>query len=97
MRGTLQGEELKAFVADRLINATAVFHNNVVNVFYDGESYQLQIPVKDYNAGTATKGSLLSPMPGRIVKVLVKPNDKVTKGQPLMIMEAMKMEVNESH
>jgi biotin carboxyl carrier protein len=33
-----------------------------------------------------------SPMPGRIVKVLVKKGDHVESGQPLLVMEAMKME-----
>ena len=37
-------------------------------------------------------GSLSSPMPGRIVKLLVKPGDRVKKGQDLLIVEAMKME-----
>lgn len=31
-------------------------------------------------------------MPGNIVNVLVKAGDKVTKGQVLLILEAMKME-----
>lgn len=31
-------------------------------------------------------------MPGRILSVLVKPGDKVTKGQDVVILEAMKME-----
>ena len=31
-------------------------------------------------------------MPGTIVNVVVKPGDKVTKGQVLLILEAMKME-----
>ncbi|HHU69084.1 MAG TPA: biotin/lipoyl-binding protein [Thermoanaerobacterales bacterium] len=33
-----------------------------------------------------------APMPGIIVSVNVKPGDEVTKGQVLMILEAMKME-----
>lgn len=37
-------------------------------------------------------GGLRSPMPGKIVSVFVKSGQKVTKGTPLMIMEAMKME-----
>ncbi len=36
--------------------------------------------------------SLESPMPGTLVKVLVVEGDLVAKGQPLLIMEAMKME-----
>jgi biotin carboxyl carrier protein len=34
----------------------------------------------------------LSPMPGRIVKVLVHAGDAIAAGQPLIVMEAMKME-----
>jgi 3-methylcrotonyl-CoA carboxylase alpha subunit len=37
-------------------------------------------------------GHLTAPMPGSVVSVLVKAGDKVAKGQPLIIMEAMKME-----
>lgn len=35
---------------------------------------------------------LKSPMPGKIVAVLVKEGDEVKPGQPLLILEAMKME-----
>ena len=38
------------------------------------------------------KISVKSPLPGIIVSVSVKPGDRVTKGQKLIIMEAMKME-----
>jgi len=36
--------------------------------------------------------TIMAPMPGTIVDVLVSPGDKVNKGQTLMILEAMKME-----
>ncbi len=44
--------------------------------------------------GTAGAGSgkVKAPMPGLIVKVLVKPGDLVEKGQVLLNFEAMKME-----
>ena len=35
---------------------------------------------------------LKAPMPGKIVQILTKPGDKVRRGQPLAIIEAMKME-----
>jgi biotin carboxyl carrier protein len=35
---------------------------------------------------------IVAPMPGRIVKVLVKPQEQVSARQPLVVVEAMKME-----
>jgi acetyl/propionyl-CoA carboxylase alpha subunit len=37
-------------------------------------------------------GSLVAPMPGNVLRVLVAPGDAVTAGQPLVVVEAMKME-----
>jgi biotin carboxyl carrier protein len=38
------------------------------------------------------KQTITSPMPGKIVKVFVKVGDAVTEGQPVVVVEAMKME-----
>jgi len=40
----------------------------------------------------AEGGRLTAPMPGKVVSFTVKAGDKVAKGQPLAVMEAMKME-----
>jgi len=40
----------------------------------------------------AEGGRLTAPMPGKVVSFAVKAGDKVEKGQPLAVMEAMKME-----
>jgi acetyl/propionyl-CoA carboxylase alpha subunit len=37
-------------------------------------------------------GSLVTQMPGKVVKVMAKVGDRVVKGQSLLILEAMKME-----
>ncbi len=42
--------------------------------------------------GSASDGSLRAPMPGKIVATPVKAGDAVTKGQPVVVLEAMKME-----
>ena len=42
--------------------------------------------------GAAGDGAILSPMPGKIIAVDVAAGDKVTKGQKLLTLEAMKME-----
>lgn len=35
-----------------------------------------------------------APMGGKIIKVNVKPGDKVSQNQPLIVFESMKMEMN---
>lgn len=42
-------------------------------------------------AGSAGK-ELRAPMPGRVVRILAKKGDAVVAGQPLLVIEAMKME-----
>ncbi len=37
-------------------------------------------------------GDLISPMPGKILEIMIQQGDTVIAGQPLMILEAMKME-----
>jgi len=41
---------------------------------------------------TVTPDILAAPMPGAVTQVLVKTGDHVVRGQPLVIIEAMKME-----
>ena len=36
--------------------------------------------------------TLVAPLPGRIVKIAVKPGDRIEKGATLLVIEAMKME-----
>jgi biotin carboxyl carrier protein len=43
-------------------------------------------------AGGSEQGLLKTAMPGRIVRLLVAVGDKVSKGDPIIVVEAMKME-----
>lgn len=44
------------------------------------------------DASSASAGSLKAPMPGKIVQILIQVGDIVHAGQPVIILEAMKME-----
>ncbi|WP_224389713.1 biotin carboxylase N-terminal domain-containing protein [Pseudonocardia sp. ICBG1293] len=58
----------------------------------DGSAALVQVPrFADPNAVTHA-GSLLAPMPGSVVRVHAAAGDTVTAGQPLVVLEAMKME-----
>ena len=42
----------------------------------------------------AVLSKIIAPLPGNIMQILVKPGDKVKRGDKLLIYEAMKMENN---
>ncbi len=49
-------------------------------------------PIAHSADGAKEAGGLAAPMPGKVIAFLTKAGDKVTEGQPLAVMEAMKME-----
>lgn len=71
------------------VGIVASGHRSYVRV----ESERLRAALAAKKSVTTSGEQLLkSPMPGRIVKVLVAPGDAVTAGQALVVVEAMKME-----
>ncbi|HEY0014380.1 MAG TPA: acetyl/propionyl/methylcrotonyl-CoA carboxylase subunit alpha [Allosphingosinicella sp.] len=72
--------------------ATASGEN--VLVFAAGQAFAFTLPgVGGAGAGGgAGDGTMLSPMPGRVLSVEVRQGDRVSKGQKLLTLEAMKME-----
>jgi 3-methylcrotonyl-CoA carboxylase alpha subunit len=63
-------------------------------VFLDGEAWPFGPPRADHGVGGAVgDGAIMSPMPGLVIAVAVEPGATVTKGQRLVVLEAMKMEM----
>jgi propionyl-CoA carboxylase alpha chain len=58
----------------------------------DGSSALTEVPRFADPGNRAPAGSLLAPMPGLVRRVLVEPGAAVAAGQPLLVLEAMKME-----
>jgi acetyl/propionyl-CoA carboxylase alpha subunit len=64
-----------------------------VVVFEAGEAFVFRDnPAIRAGGVAAGDGSIRAPMPGRITQLSVKAGDRVTSGQPLLTLEAMKME-----
>lgn len=57
------------------------------------DEQELLLEKLGFKAGaTASAGSLNAPMPGKILELLISDGDSVEEGQPVLILEAMKME-----
>ncbi len=89
-----RGGRLVIATPDAEFAATVVRHGEERHVFCHGEHRKLGIvdPLAHAGEEEAHGGHLRAPMSGTVVAVLVKAGDKVGKGAPLMILEAMKME-----
>jgi 3-methylcrotonyl-CoA carboxylase alpha subunit len=63
-------------------------------VVEDGETYEFTLDTGEVEGGEAAAGdgAILSPMPGKIVSVAAKAGAKLKKGDPILVLEAMKME-----
>ncbi len=54
-----------------------------------------ELAVKGEDEGlAATENRIVSPLPGRVFKILVKEGDKISKGDVVVVIDAMKMENN---
>ena len=63
-------------------------------VFIDGEVFELEVqPEGRRRRAAGHQGSLSAPMPATVVRVEAAPGDIVRRGDALIILEAMKMEL----
>lgn len=95
-------------VGDRAVTGTVVVstddtHSETnLDIWIDGRTgdelthHQFKIPAIGSGNSTSSTGSslttALSPMPGRIIKLVVQDGEVVKQGDPIVVLEAMKME-----
>ena len=81
----------KPYMAVPAIEPAPVIADGVL--FHDGEAWPFGARRADQVGGGADgDGALLSPMPGRVIAVLVEVGQAVAKGERMLVLEAMKME-----
>ncbi len=80
--------------AGRRMSVNVYLNNDVAHIFTAQGAAQIIAIDLLAHAGVAQAegGRLTAPMPGKVVSFAVKAGDKVSKGQALAVMEAMKME-----
>lgn len=77
----------------RAVPAWAIAVGDTRWVFVDGRVYELTEARQAARARSGPQGSLSAPMPATVRRVLVKEGDTVKRGDSLIVLEAMKMEL----
>lgn len=97
-RANLSGDkEINAVLDGVRVKGTVVCLGNDLFVWLYGAVYQLGLvtkmsPQNGFGSSDIPASNLVSPMPGRVVRLGAKEGESVAKGSVLLVIEAMKME-----
>jgi len=88
------GAALSIRLGEQSMHGNVRRDGELFHVFTGGEHHTLsyQDPMAHAGEAEAAGGRLTAPMPGKVVAVMAEAGQEVKKGEPLVIMEAMKME-----
>ena len=79
--------------ADAPAKAVAVADGDRRLVFFEGAVFEFQVARQGRRRGSAHHASLTAPMPATVIRINVAPGAPVKKGDTLIVLEAMKMEL----
>jgi 3-methylcrotonyl-CoA carboxylase alpha subunit len=89
----VRGNEAELRIDGRTALVPFVLQGTEVWFSLDGEIWNVDVAEKGARAKARHRDhSMSAPMPGIVLKILVTVGQQVTKGTPLLILEAMKME-----
>ncbi|KEF32835.1 Methylcrotonyl-CoA carboxylase biotin-containing subunit [Marinobacter nitratireducens] len=93
LNARLDDDYLQAVINGHRLSVHGNLHNDELVLFYEGDTFKCEVYRETYGAEElAGEGSLAAPMNGAVVAIQAEVGDKVSAGQTLVIMEAMKME-----
>jgi len=87
--------DLRVTIGDASLHATAVADGSRLHVFLGGARWDLEVvdPLYVESDADTHVGGLRAPMPGKVIAHIAKEGARVDKGAPLLVVEAMKMEL----
>jgi 3-methylcrotonyl-CoA carboxylase alpha subunit len=90
----LEGRVLRATVDGERISSRFVVHGRSLHVFHAGRALELMLREEStaHDDDTSAGEAVVAPMPGTVIEVMLAEGDSVTRGQPVLRLEAMKME-----
>jgi len=93
--GELEADgSLTADLAGRRMRAAVVHDGDAMTILAGGRSYRLRWtdPMAMADIEIEGEGRVTAPLPGKVIQLMATQGASVKKGDPLLIMEAMKME-----
>lgn len=89
----IHGNTAELRIDERTVIVPFVVQGTQISFAFDGETYIVDVTEKAARTRARHRDhSMSAPMPGVVLKILTAPGQQVTKGTPLLILEAMKME-----
>ncbi len=91
---TCQADDIRINLGTRRAHGQVHADGETFHVFYAGRHVSLAWldPLAHAGETESEGGKLTAPMPGKVIAVMVEAGSTVTRGTPLLVMEAMKME-----
>jgi biotin carboxyl carrier protein len=94
IQATADGNGVVRIGVAPVVNAWVAADGDARWVFVNGEAYRFEVEARArIGRGRAHHGSLSAPMPATVLRVHVKKGDVVKRGDVLLLLEAMKMEL----
>jgi len=79
-------------IYDIIINSNSLYHSVCVNGKFFRVERKSALRILEGKVEKPKKQDIRTSMPGRVVKLFVEEGSKVKEGQPILVLEAMKMQ-----